>query len=155
VVCLVAGLMVVLLAGCTNEPDVEMLAKELRRDGNTLLKEALVLEPANYRGEVAVRDRNAERNVACSEGRMVKRVFTGHGVGEYGSPSRLHITARTLAGTLRGFADYEEDGWQESGRRAQVSMSKQEGDLTFQIVVDDGEPVRWRVIGETRCVPAK
>ena len=148
-------LLTVLLARCSDEPDLGPLTNELRRDGNSVLEKAQSLAPAHHEGDVTVRDQNAERDVACPEAGSIKRVFAGQGVGEYGAPApaRVANSAQALVGFLRGWG-YEVDRQRDSPRRSQLWLSKSDGDLTFRIVVDDGEPVRWRVVGETRCVPA-
>ena len=79
---------VLLLAGCTGEPapDIDDLGRTLARDGDTLLEEAKVMAPVNYDGRITFLDQPGTRNVPCAEEGTVKRVFKGHGVGEWGSP---------------------------------------------------------------------
>ena len=146
-------------SGCTGEPepDIDDLGRILAKDGRYLVKEAKVMAPANYDGRITFLDRPGTRNVACAEDGTVKRVFEGHGVGEWGSgfPVRMSITTRTLAGILRS-PGYEVHKWSEppQGQRHRLWLSKAGGDLSFRVIVDDGEPVRWRAVGETTCVPA-
>ena len=145
-------------SGCTGEPepDIDDLGRTLAKDGRYLVEEAKVMAPVNYDGRITFLDRPGNRNVACAEDGTVKRVFEGHGVGEWGSPVRLSITGDTLLGTLVQ-RDYEVDRFDKlrpEDKQYRLKLSKAGGDLTFRIVVDDGEPVRWRAVGETTCVPA-
>jgi hypothetical protein len=148
-----------LVPGCTGEPepDIDELGRTLAEDGRYLVEEAKVLAPANYDGRITFLDQPGTRDVACAEDGTVKRVFKGHGVGEWGAgfPARMSITTRTLAGVLRS-PGYEVDRWSEParGERHRLWLSKAGGDLSFRVIVDDGEPVRWRAVGETTCVPA-
>jgi hypothetical protein len=146
---------VLLLAGCTGEPepDIDDLGRTLARDGNTVLEEAKVMAPLNYDGRITFLDQPGTRNVPCAEEGTVKRVYEGHGVGEWGSPARLGITGDTLLGIFTQ-QDYELEQDRARPQRYTLRLSKHDGDLRFRIIVDDGEPVRWRVVGETRCVPS-
>jgi hypothetical protein len=154
---LLAGLSTGLLTGCFLQPapDVDELGAELRREGNVVLEEAQVLEPQDNTGEFRFRDQNADRDVACAEDDTVKRVFAIHGIGAYGSPVRVRITADTFVGIISALDYQVDDIVTETKLRQEVLMSKEDGARpTFRIEVDDGEPVRWRVVGETQCVPA-
>jgi hypothetical protein len=148
-----AGIGVLLVAGCTGEPepDIDDLGRTLTRDGNNLLEEAKVMAPVNYDGRITFLDQPATRNVPCAEEGTVKRVFKGHGVGEWGSPARVGITGDTLLGILVQ-QDYELDQERARPLRYTLRLSKSDGDLRWRVVVDDGEPMRWRAVGETRCV---
>jgi hypothetical protein len=146
---------VLLLAGCTGEPepDIDDLGRTLARDGRTLLQEAKVMAPVNYDGRITFLDQPGTRNVPCAEEGTVKRVFKAHGVGEWGSPARVGITGDTLLGIIVQ-QDYELDQDRALPLRYTLRLSKSDGDLRFRVVVDDGEPMRWRAVGETRCVPS-
>jgi len=146
---------VLLLAGCTGEPepDIDDLGRTLTRDGNALLQEAKVMAPVNYDGRITFLDQPGTRDVPCAEEGTVKRVFKGHGVGEWGSPARVGITGDTLLGILVQ-QDYELDQDRASPLQYTLRLSKSDGDLHWRVVVDDGEPMRWRAVGETRCVPS-
>jgi hypothetical protein len=146
---------VLLLVGCTGEPepDIDDLGRTLASDGNTLLQEAKVMAPVNYDGRITFLDQPGTRNVPCAEEGTVKRVFKGHGVGEWGSPARVGITGDTLLGILVQ-QDYELDQEQARRLRYTLRLSKSDGDLRWHVIVDDGEPMRWRAVGQTRCVPS-
>jgi hypothetical protein len=143
------------LTGCTGEPepDIDDLGRTLARDGQALVEEAKVMAPVNYDGRITFLDQSGTRNVPCAEEGEVKRVFKGHGVGEWGSPERVGITGDTLLGILVQ-QDYQLDQEQARPLRYTLRLSKRDGDLRFRVVVDDGEPMRWRAVGETRCVPS-
>ncbi|MGH3315702.1 MAG: hypothetical protein ACRDO0_06105 [Nocardioidaceae bacterium] len=149
--------LVLLTLGCTGEPEpsLDQLGRTLAKDGSTLLEDAKVMAPAHYEGRITFLDRPGTRDVACEEQGAVKRVFEGHGVGEWGSgfPARLDTTTRTLAGILRPLG-YEVDRYSEKSPRWRLWLSKAGGGLSFRVIVDDGEPMRWRAVGETRCVPS-
>ena len=65
----------------------------------------------------------------------------------------MGITGDTLLGILVQ-QDYELDQDRARPLRYTLRLSKSDGDLRFRVIVDDGEPMRWRAVGETRCVPS-